>query len=653
MGEIAGVGHGTVSRAESRPAAVGPARRHLPVGAEMVDDVVDFRVWAPKRRQVEVEFESGSLAGSALRLTPEGDGYFAGRATARPGDLYRFRLDGGTELLADPASRFQPDGPHGPSQIVDPAAYAWADAAWKGPDLQRTVLYEMHVGTFTAEGSWSAAEEHLAALRDLGVTIVELMPVADFAGRFGWGYDGVNLYAPTRLYGRPDDFRHFVDHAHRLGLGVILDVVYNHLGPDGNRLTEFSDHYFTDRYKCEWGEAINYDGEGSDAVRAFMVSNARYWIDEFHLDGLRLDATQQIFDSSPVHVITEIVAAARDAAREHGWSAYIVAENEPQDVRLVRSPEVGGFGIDAMWNDDFHHSADVAARGHSRAYLSGYRGEPQELVSVAKHGFLYQGQRYKWQGKCRGTPTTGVEPGHFVNYTQNHDQIANTGRGDRIHAASSPGRHRVLTTLLFLTPGTPMIFQGQEFAASARFSYFADHKPELAHQVRKGRAEFVSQFPNLASPQMQGELPLPDSLETFRSCVINHAERVRNFHAEVLALHRDLIRLRATDPVFATVRRKCVDGAVLGHDAFLLRYTGRTEERLLLVNLGSYCRLESTVEPLLAPPMGATWRLLWSSEHPRYGGTGTPPIESDDGWLLPAHSAVVLAPQRPHLKDSA
>ncbi|HTI85429.1 MAG TPA: malto-oligosyltrehalose trehalohydrolase [Alphaproteobacteria bacterium] len=643
MADIAGGAHGSVLRAEATPgagASVSSPRR-LPVGAEFAEGVVHFRLWAPRRKRVEVVIESGPNKGVSVPLAPERDGYFSGQAPGEAGVLYRFRLDGGAELLADPASRFQPDGPHGPSQVVDPA-FPWTDRAWKGPDPHRAVVYEMHVGTFTAEGRWWSAEEHLPALRDLGATIVEVMPVADFPGRFGWGYDGVNLFAPTRLYGRPDDFRHFVDHAHRLGLGVILDVVYNHLGPDGNRLTEFSDHYFTDRYECEWGQAINFDGPNSEPVRDFMIANARYWIEEFHLDGLRLDATQQIFDSSPSHVVAEIAAAARDAGREHGRSVYLVAENEPQDVRVVRPSDLGGFGLDAMWNDDFHHSADVSARGQSRAYLSGYRGSPQEFISLAKHGFLYQGQRYKWQGKCRGTPTTGLEPDHFVNYVQNHDQIANTGRGDRIHATTSPGRLRVLTTLLILTPGTPMLFQGQEFAASSRFTYFADHKPDLARLVRKGRTEFVSQFPNLATSAMKAEMPTPDALATFRSCVVNHSERLGNAHAEVLALHRDLIRLRALDPVFSVAHRKCVDGAILSHDALVLRYTGRNEDRLLLVNFGYDLCLESPAEPLLAAPIGAAWRILWSSEHPRYGGTGTPPIESDEGWFLPAHSAVVL-----------
>ncbi|MGE5537731.1 MAG: malto-oligosyltrehalose trehalohydrolase [Gemmatimonas sp.] len=646
MAETPDGAHETLSPSEARPAGGGaPAStaRRLPVGAELIGGVVHFRVWAPRRARVEVVFDSGARAGTSIDLAPERDGYFAGSAPGAAGDLYRFRLDGGPELLADPASRFQPDGPHGPSQVVDPSAFPWSDAEWRGPDHRGPVLYEMHVGSFTAEGTWRAAEEHLAALRDLGISVVEMMPVADFPGRFGWGYDGVNLFAPTRLYGRPDDLRHFVDRAHRLGLAVILDVVYNHLGPDGNRLPEFSAHYFTDRYECEWGEAINFDGDGSAAVRAFVLANARYWIEEFHIDGLRLDATQQIFDSSSSHIVGEIVAAARAAGARAGRTVYLVAENEPQDVRLVRSPEEDGFGFDAMWNDDFHHSAFVNARGHSRAYFSGYAGTPQEFVSLARHGFLYQGQYYKWQGKRRGTPTAGIPADSLVNYLQNHDQVANTGRGDRLHTTANPGRLRVLTGLLFLTPGVPMLFQGQEFAASTRFTYFADHKPDLAKKVRRGRAEFVSQFPNLATPEMVAEMPPPDARDIFRSCVLNHADRHAGFHAEVLALHRDLIRLRATDPVFSAMRRKSVDGAVLGREAFVLRYAGRHEDRMVLANFGRDLRLDSPAEPLLAPPAGRSWSVLWSSEHPRYGGSGTPAIESEDGWFLPAHCMVVMA----------
>ena len=600
-----------------------------------------FRVWAPRRSRVDIVFEGADDRGFAL--ASEGNGYFSGRTVARAGERYRLRLDGEPQAIPDPVSRFQPSGPHGPSELVDSAAFAWTDGAWKGPDRRHAVLYEMHIGTFTAEGTWRSAEAHLAALRELGITILEIMPVAEFPGRFGWGYDGVDWFAPTHLYGTPDDLRGFVDRAHRVGLGVILDVVYNHFGPDGNYLTEFSDNLFTDRYECEWGEPLNFDGDGAEGVRTLVRTNAAYWIEEFHLDGLRLDATQQIFDASPTHIVADLTAAARERAARAGRSIYVVAENEPQDARLVRAPKEGGFGLDAMWNDDFHHSAHVAATGQSRAYFSGYTGSLQELVAAAKHGFLYQGQRYRWQGKRRGTPTYDIDPERLVNFLQNHDQIANTGCGARLAHSTAPGDLRALTALLLLAPGTPMLFQGQEFAASSPFTYFADHVPALAGKVREGRTSFVSQFPNLAAPDMADALPTPGSDANFRACILDHDEKARAPHRGVYALHRDLLRLRARDAVFAGPRRGKTDGAVLTDQALVLRFFGGADgDRLLLLNLGRDARMESPAEPLLAPPLGTEWRLLWSSETPLYGGCGTPAIESEDGWHVPAHAAVVL-----------
>src|SRR5262249_12617616 len=320
-------------------------KRRLPVGAEVQPEGgVHFRVWVPRRRAVSVVLEGGPGAGVEVVLTDERDGYFSGRSEAAvPGPRYRSLLDRGPTLYPDPASRCQPDGPHGPSQVVDPTAFRWTDGAWRGCGVEGQVIYEMHVGTFTREGTWAAAQRELPALSDLGVTVLEVMPVADFPGRFGWGYDGVNLYAPTRLYGTPDDFRRFVDRAHALGLGVILDVVYNHLGPDGCYLREFSPAYFTERYKNEWGEALNFDGPDAGPVREYFVTNAGYWINEFHLDGLRLDATQQIFDNSPENVLAALGRRVREAA--NGRATLIVAENELQQAKLVRPPEQDGYGL--------------------------------------------------------------------------------------------------------------------------------------------------------------------------------------------------------------------------------------------------------------------------------------------------------------------
>jgi maltooligosyltrehalose trehalohydrolase len=621
--------------------------RRYPIGAEPTENGTSFRIWAPSRDTVAVVLEDGT----EHSLDREPTGHFSGiLPEARTGTLYRFRLDADETLYPDPVSRFQPDGPHGPSQVVDPARYVWRDGNWPGAKLQGQVIYEMHVGTFTPEGTWTAAIDKLPNLKEIGITLIEMMPVNDFPGRFGWGYDGVDLFAPTARYGSPDDLRAFVDAAHQIGIGVILDVVYNHFGPDGNYLAQFTPDYFTDRYENEWGEAINFDGPNAEGVREFFISNARYWIDEFHFDGLRLDATQSINDSSQKHIITELTRAAREVAS--GREIIVIGENEPQLTDLVRPPEKGGYGLDALWNDDFHHSAMVALTGRRQAYYTDHAGAPQEFISSAKYGYLFQGQIYSWQGKRRGTPGLDIPPAHFVNFVQNHDQIANSGRGRRFHQRTGPGRARAMTALMLLLPGTPMLFQGQEFWASTPFLYFADHKPELGRLIRKGREEFLSQFPNIASEEMSEYLADPRSPETFESCRLDWAEFDRN--VEAVALHRDLLQLRRDDPAFARQQPGTLDGAMLGPEAFVLRFFGDAgDDRLLLVNLGLDLDLRSIPDPLVAPPEDSLWYVLWSSEHPSYGGSGTPPIETESGWHLPGHAAVVMAAQRSEKGDDA
>jgi maltooligosyltrehalose trehalohydrolase len=630
--------------------AFAAAQRRFPVGAELIGKSgVSFRVWAPDRRAVRVVLEpaGGRQDRIARELVAEENGYFSATLSeAGAGTLYRFLLDDDPTPYPDPASRFQPDGPHGPSEVVDPSSFGWTDDAWPGLKPDGHVIYEMHVGTLTREGTFAAALQLLPDLVDLGVTIVELMPVAEFPGRFGWGYDGVDLFAPTRLYGRPDDLRRFVDHAHGLGLGVIHDVVYNHLGPDGCYLRAFAKQYFTDRYENEWGDPINFDGPDSRPVREFFLANARYWIEEFHLDGLRLDATQSIFDASSPHILSEIVEAVRSAAPERG--TYVVAENEPQHAKLARPKDQGGCGLDSLWNDDFHHSAMVALTGRNEAYYSDYLGRPQEFVSMARHGFLYQGQPYTWQKKRRGMPSLGLDPCAFVAYLQNHDQIANSARGARLHELTSPGRLRAATALLLLGPATPMLFQGQEFGASAPFLYFADHKPELARAVTSGRREFLAQFPSIARPEVQAQLADPSDPQTFVLCKLDWSERDR--HGPLYRLHQDLIRLRREDGVLSRCGiGRSVEGAVLGPEAFLLRYLDKEEgrDRLLLVNFGLDLRIDPAPEPLLAPPEDLQWSVLWSSEDLSYGGGGTVPPEGPENWRLPGHAAVLLIASDP------
>ncbi|HWW60740.1 MAG TPA: malto-oligosyltrehalose trehalohydrolase, partial [Thermoanaerobaculia bacterium] len=540
--------------------------RRRSIGAEVVDGGVHFRVWAPPRRSV-----AAVIDGRDHPLTAEPRGYFSGLVReARAGTRYRFRLDDEQETYPDPASRFQPEGVHGASEVVDPR-FAWRHEA---PPLGRDpIIYELHVGTFTREGTFAAASAQLEELADIGITMLEVMPIHDFPGEFGWGYDGVDLFAPTRLYGEPDDFRRFVDAAHAHNLHVILDVVYNHFGPDGCYLSQFTPHYFTKKYVNDWGEAINFDDDDAHGVREFFAENAAYWIDEFHLDGLRLDATQSIHDASKTHIIAEIAQRARAAAPH---DIFIVAENEPQDARLIRE-----LGLDAMWNDDWHHAARVALTGFNEAYYTDYHGRPQEFVSMAKHGFLYQGQRYKWQKDRRGTPSLDVAQ-KLVCFLENHDQVANSAHGERLHQLASPGVFRAMTALLLLAPQTPMLFQGQELGLTSPFLYFADHKPELAVLVEDGRKEFLAQFPSLVG----APVPSPADRATFDACKLDRTQR----DARIEKLHRELLRLRRREPL--------LDGAVLGEQCFALRW----RERLLIVNLGTNLHLDPVPEPLLAPP---------------------------------------------------
>lgn len=622
--------------------------RRLPIGAEFFKGKgTHFRVWAPRAEKVFIVIEKRVQdrleMPEKIELEPEQDGYFSLFAPqAGAGTLYRFQLDVNDELLPDPASRFQPSGPFGPSEVIDPDEFAWTDKDWAGVDMKGQVIYEMHIGTFTPEGTWKSAAKELPELAKAGITLIEVMPVADFPGRFGWGYDGVNIFAPTRLYGRPEDFKGFVDAAHACKIGVILDVVYNHLGPEGCFLTKFSRDYFSEKNGNDWGSSINYDGIGSRPIREFFIANAGYWTDEFHLDGLRLDATQAIHDSSRPHILTEITENTRKAALPR--KTAVIAENEQQDPRVLKGSKDGGFGMDAIWNDDFHHAMTVALTGRRDAYYSDYNGTPQEILSCIKWGFLFQGQYFQWLKRKRGGPVFHFAPRMFVNFLQNHDQIANSLDGLRINEIEGKASFRASTALLLLAPQTPMLFQGQEFGSTKPFLFFSDLGPELMKSIRAGRAGYLSHFKAYAQPEARAAIPDPSDENTFLRSKLDLAEREKN--SAIYSLHKDLLKIRRDDPVISAQER--IDGAVIGKDAVAIRYFGKdNDDRLLIVNFGMDFTFMPSPEPLIAPPEGKDWALMWSSEHVRYGGSGAldPVPDAGAGWNITGKAAVLLKPR--------
>jgi maltooligosyltrehalose trehalohydrolase len=575
-----------------------------------------FVVWAPRCRQLDVVID-----GRAHPLQRGGDGWFSAVHRAEAGTRYRYRVDHG-EAFPDPCSRFQPEGPHGPSEVIDPSRYAWEDGDWKGVGSHGQVIYELHIGAFTEEGTFAALTERLPYFKELGVTLLELMPVHECPGAFNWGYDGVDLFAPSRNYGRPDDLRRLVDRAHRLGLGVILDVVYNHLGPDGNYLHPYAE-YFTHRYPEEWGAPLDFDGPQSRPVRDFVCMNAAAWISEYHFDGLRLDATQSLFDASEVHIVKELSDRARAAAG--GRSIYLVGESERQDEKLLRD------GLDAIWVDDFHHVNRVIASGGAEGYMQDYQGSVRELVACVLRNSIYQGQFFSWQQKPRGTDLRGVEHGRIVFALQNHDQIANSLDGKRLHQLGGQSITRALTTLLMLAPQTPLLFMGQEFFADTPFLYFVDHPPELMRAIQVGRRDFLSQFPTARNAVYEeGRQPLMGrvAFEASRLDWAKRDEKALCFHRELLAL-----RGRVWPPSSGSV-----DAAVLSETALCVRWP----RHLLLLDLDGDRRITTPSEPLLAPPRLTRWKLIFSSELNRFGGRGAVASDGVGPWRVQGRCATVL-----------
>jgi maltooligosyltrehalose trehalohydrolase len=602
-------------------------------GANVADRGVRFEVWAPHAARVVVETTEGGRY-VEVPLAPVGGGVFAGHAAGlKAGADYRYRLTTKERTLhrPDPVSRSQPYGVHGSSRVVDPAAFRWTDQGWLGSELADQVIYEMHVGTFTPRGGFDAVVDLLGALRYLGVTAIEIMPVAEFPGDRNWGYDGVGLYAPESSYGGPEALRRLVDAAHRKGLSVILDVVYNHLGPEGNYLADFGP-YFTNRYRTPWGRAVNYDDEGSDQVRRFVLDNARYWVKEFHIDGLRLDAVHAIFDGSARHILEELATAVHDLGARLGRKVLVIAESDQNDPRLVRGRRHGGFGLDGVWSDDFHHAVHAALTGEERGYYVDFRGV-SPLAKSLRDRFVYDGAHSAFRNRRHGAPATDVPADRFVVFVQNHDQVGNRPRGDRLASLVPMDRLRLAAALVLLSPYVPLLFMGEEYGETNPFLYFVSHDdPAIVAAVREGRRrEFAMGW--------EEEVPDPQAPDSFeRSRLVRERARRRD-RRPLHALYRRLIRMRreerALRPGAGTYD---VHGGGERSWVALELHADGAADLLAVFNLGD-------AQEVVLPIAPRRWDLRLSTDARRWGGAGAEPPAAvgPDGTtiLAPAWSALV------------
>lgn len=520
----------------------------MPFGATLkAGGGASFRLWAPSARQVDLHLHAAD--GSRTPPTPMqrgADGWYGAESgMAAAGALYSFLIDGEIEV-PDPASRFQPNGVHGPSEIVDPGAFSWSDHGWRGRAWHETVLYELHLGTFTPEGTYLAAIDRLDYLRDLGITAVELMPLAEFPGARNWGYDGTLPFAPTRAYGRPEDLKQLVQAAHQRGLMVFLDVVYNHFGPEGNYLYRYAPDFFTDRHQTPWGAAINFDGPGSQTVRDFFVHNALYWIEEFHIDGLRLDAVHAIRDDSRPDILQEIASAVA-AGLPSGQQVHLVLENDDNAARYLS----GGANdrpshYSAQWNDDIHHVLHVLATGETAGYYGDYATTPhRRLARALSEGFVYQGEPSPHRGgAARGEASADLPPTAFVAFLQNHDQVGNRAMGERVSALAEMPALRAAMSVVLLSPQIPMLFMGEEWRAAEPFRFFCDFGPDLADAVREGRRREFARFPEFADPAARARIPDPLLETTFAAAKLDWKALGQEPHRSWLEFVRELLAIR-------------------------------------------------------------------------------------------------------------
>jgi maltooligosyltrehalose trehalohydrolase len=581
------------------------------LGAVPVPGGVRFHVWAPTRTAVDLVIDPGSPAERRLPLAKLADGTFEAVVHAmQPGTRYFYSPDG-EGPFPDPCSRFQPAGVHGPSAVVDPGAFVWTDHRWRGVPLERAVFYELHVGTFTPEGTFAAATARLPYLADLGVSVVEIMPVADFPGTRNWGYDGASLFAPARCYGTPDDLRRLVDTAHSLGLAVVLDVVYNHFGPDGAYVFAFSPFYRSERHESPWGAAVNLDGPHSEDVRAFFIENALYWLHEFHVDGFRLDATHYFIDDSPVSFLAELTARVREAAP--GRTVLVVAEDERNLDTIVRRPADAGWGADAVWADDFHHLVRRRVAGDRDGYYQAFSGSLADLATTIRQGWFFAGQFSSWARGPRGTDPHGVPVERMVVCIQNHDQVGNRAFGDRLHHTVPPEVYRTLSALLLFAPETPLLFMGQEWAASTPFQFFTDHNASLGPLVTAGRRAEFARFHQFADETTRTRIPDPQAVSTFDASRMDWREREEPMHAAVFRLYRALLHLRRDDPALTAGGRfdvEAIDDAGLA----LTRWSATGGVLLLVAWLGG----SGTCELPALRHGEYEWDVVLSTEEPRF-----------------------------------
>ena len=588
----------------------------LPQGAELVGEGVRYRVWAMEAGSVEAVVWAGDEP-RILPLALDASGYYHGvDHLGKAGDLYKFRLNG-TDEFPDPASRYQPEGVHGRSQVIDPRQFRWKSMDWRSPSLRDLVIYELHIGTFTQQGTFLSAIEKLAHVRALGATAIEIMPLADFAGERNWGYDGVAIYAPAHSYGHPDDLRALVDAAHAQGLAVILDVVYNHLGPDGNYLGAYAPGYIDEARKTPWGGALRFDDPNYRPLRALFVANAPYWRDEFHFDGFRLDATHAILDESPRHILEEITCAIHD----HG--AFAIAEDSRNDSRVILPVGENGLGFDGVWADDFHHTIRVANTREKESYLGDFAGSVTEIVETLRSGWYYRGQYSPNKGGSRGTESRHIPPRKFVHCISNHDQVGNRAMGDRLNHSISREAYLAVSALCCLSPYTPMLFMGQEWGASTPFIFFTDHNAELGKLITQGRREEFEGFAAFSDEKARERIPDPQNPKSFADSKLVWDEVRDERKSLTLAVYRRCLALRWSDAAFRPESRETWVVEALEMGAGALRFKGAASDWLMLFDLQGGHGGSLAGEWICKPRGAQGWSVELSTNEKQFGGTGS------------------------------